>query len=97
MARLLQIWLQNSSANGAPINSRLRTGCIYAVSIGSNFGAISFSFSASLAGFLWRSILRQKGIHVSQKQFAIQNCPILAVAICAAAAVVIAEIYIVNG
>jgi Na+/H+ antiporter NhaD/arsenite permease-like protein len=39
------------------------------LAIGSNIGAVSFVFSASLAGLLWRGILRQKGIHVKGWEF----------------------------
>ncbi|KAF8133013.1 hypothetical protein EV363DRAFT_1473756 [Boletus edulis] len=44
-----------------------------ALAIASNIGAISFTFSASLAGLLWRAILQQKGIHVKQRDFAFWN------------------------
>ncbi|KAJ3892119.1 hypothetical protein GG344DRAFT_46031 [Lentinula edodes] len=49
-----------------------------ALAVASNIGAVSFTFSASLAGLLWRTILVQKGIHIQQKQFAFWNLlPIL--------------------
>ncbi|KAF8122976.1 hypothetical protein EV363DRAFT_1549842 [Boletus edulis] len=44
-----------------------------ALAVASNIGAISFTFSASLAGLLWRAILQQKGIHVKQRDFAFWN------------------------
>ncbi|KAF8431584.1 hypothetical protein L210DRAFT_3559931 [Boletus edulis BED1] len=44
-----------------------------ALAVASNIGAISFTFSASLAGLLWRAILQQKGIHVKQWNFAFWN------------------------
>lgn len=41
-------------------------------------GAVSFTFSASLAGLLWDTILRQKGIAIRQQTFALWNTvPIL--------------------
>ena len=50
-----------------------------ALAVASNIGAVSFTFSASLAGLLWKSILRQKGINVKQSTFAFWNClPLLA-------------------
>ncbi|TFY55949.1 hypothetical protein EVJ58_g7927 [Rhodofomes roseus] len=58
LARLLQIWI----AAASPAD-RERFGAIYALALGSNFGAFTLTFSASLAGLLWRRILRQKGIH----------------------------------
>ena len=50
-----------------------------ALAVASNIGAVSFTFSASLAGLLWKSILGQKGINVKQSMFAFWNClPLLA-------------------
>ena len=49
-----------------------------ALAVASNIGAVSFTFSASLAGLLWRAILKQKGVHVKQREFAFWNLlPIL--------------------
>ena len=49
-----------------------------ALAVASNVGAVSFTFSASLAGLLWRGILEQKGITIKQRQFAFWNLlPIL--------------------
>ncbi|KAF8841446.1 hypothetical protein BDN67DRAFT_949733 [Paxillus ammoniavirescens] len=44
-----------------------------ALAVASNIGAVSFTFSASLAGLLWRAILKQKGIIVKQTEFAYWN------------------------
>lgn len=45
-----------------------------ALAVASNIGAVSFTFSASLAGLLWDSILKQKGVHtISQTRFALWN------------------------
>jgi hypothetical protein len=44
-----------------------------ALAVASNIGAISFTFSASLAGLLWTQILRQKGVIISQASFAYWN------------------------
>lgn len=90
------MWLETASTAGAPIDMRVRTGTIYALALGSNFGAFSFSFSASLAGLLWRAILHQKGIHIRQRQFALLNIPIVTVAVCVAAGVLVAEVFITN-
>ncbi|KAJ3780326.1 hypothetical protein GGU10DRAFT_153206 [Lentinula aff. detonsa] len=49
-----------------------------ALAVASNIGAVSLTFSASLAGLLWRTILVQKGIDIRQTQFAFWNLlPIL--------------------
>jgi Na+/H+ antiporter NhaD/arsenite permease-like protein len=58
-------------------NHSFRAAAI-ALAVASNIGAVSFTFSASLAGLLWRQILRQKGIIVTQRTFAYWNIlPIL--------------------
>jgi hypothetical protein len=54
-------------------NGKLDAGGMLALAIGSNIGAVSFTFSASLAGLLWRGILRQKGIKVRGWEFAKWN------------------------
>ncbi|KAJ8080174.1 hypothetical protein PM082_017004 [Marasmius tenuissimus] len=49
-----------------------------ALAVTSNIGAVSFTFSASLAGLLWKSIIEQKGIGIGQGMFAKWNLgPIL--------------------
>lgn len=50
-----------------------------ALAISSNIGAVSFTFSASLAGLLWMGILKQKQRSVSQLKFAYLNLAPLAV------------------
>ena len=45
-----------------------------ALAVASNIGAASFTFSASLAGLLWKSILDSKGIKIKQSTFAYWNC-----------------------
>ena len=93
LARVLQSWL--SSAASGEVDPKVRLGSIYALALGSNFGAYTFSFSASLAGLLWRDILRQKGIAVSQRQFAYFNLPIIAVAVLVSGAILIAQVHVV--
>ncbi|KAJ7715724.1 hypothetical protein DFH07DRAFT_361438 [Mycena maculata] len=44
-----------------------------ALAVASNIGAVSFTFSASLAGLLWRAILKQKGIFITQQTFGYWN------------------------
>ncbi|WVW83450.1 hypothetical protein I302_105471 [Kwoniella bestiolae CBS 10118] len=65
LARVLQHW----STTHQEVSNRSLYGAIFALAVGSNFGAYSFVFSASLAGLLWRSILAQKGIPVSYREF----------------------------
>ncbi|KAJ2919358.1 hypothetical protein MD484_g1054, partial [Candolleomyces efflorescens] len=44
-----------------------------ALAVASNIGAVSFTFSASLAGLLWNQILEQKEIYIKQRTFAFWN------------------------
>lgn len=50
-------------------SNRTLYGSVLSLAIGSNFGAYSFVFSASLAGLLWRDILAQKGLSVAPIEF----------------------------
>ncbi|KAI0629718.1 hypothetical protein C8Q77DRAFT_1236349 [Trametes polyzona] len=90
LARVLQLWL----SSGEVTDTRARDGAIYALALGSNFGACTLTFSASLAGLLWRGILRQKGVHVGARQFLLLNLPISAVAMGVACAVLVGQVYI---
>lgn len=62
-----------------------------ALAVASNIGAVSFTFSASLAGLLWKGILKQKGIIVSQATFAYWNALPLVVMMTVGLSVVCAE------
>ncbi|KAI6129398.1 hypothetical protein EDD16DRAFT_1690090 [Pisolithus croceorrhizus] len=62
-----------------------------ALAVASNIGAVSFTFSASLAGLLWKDILAQKKIFVKQREFAYWNCLPLLVMTVTGLAVVCAE------
>jgi len=50
----------------------LRAAAI-ALAVASNIGAVSFTFSASLAGLLWKNILEQRGFRIKQRSFAYWN------------------------
>ena len=91
LARIIQLWSTNNV-----VNPRALDGAIYALALGSNFGAFTLTLSASLAGLLWRGILRQKGIHVGLKQFLLINLPISFVAVLAGCGVLVAEMYIIH-
>lgn len=61
------------------------------------FATVSFlldvySFSASLAGLLWKSILAQKGIQVGRWEFAKNNAVIVLVCMIVGCLVVAAEV-----
>lgn len=90
---MLQAWILDA---GQSIDPKTKDAAIYALAIGSNFGAFTFTFSASLAGLLWRDILRQKGIQVRQWQFCKLNFPLVITAMVAACAVLVGELYVIH-
>ncbi|KAI0048829.1 hypothetical protein FA95DRAFT_1557582 [Auriscalpium vulgare] len=92
LARMLQEW--DSSAQPS---AGMRYAAIYALALGSNYGAFTLTFSASLAGLLWRDILRQKGIHVRRVQFAVLNAGTFVIASVVSGAVLIGQTYVVHG
>ena len=82
-----------SSGPEVNIKAFLRSAAI-ALAVASNIGAVSFTFSASLAGLLWRQILIQKKIVVPQITFAKWNLGPVVVMTAVGLAVVSAEIAI---
>lgn len=91
LARVLQVWLSTGN-----VDPKTREGAIYALAVGSNYGAFSLTFSASLAGLLWRQILRQKGIRVRAFQFLTLNMPITLVAMLASTSVLVGQEYVLH-
>jgi len=79
-----------SSGPVVNIEAFLRSAAI-ALAVASNIGAVSFTFSASLAGLLWRQILNQKGITITQATFAKWNVGPVLVMTAVGLAVVSAE------
>lgn len=81
---LVKILQHPNFADREGMPPKLLTGGMLALAVGSNIGAVSLTFSASLAGspqlfsslrigLLWRAILRQKGITVTAMEFAKWN------------------------
>ncbi|KAJ7083655.1 hypothetical protein B0H15DRAFT_850291 [Mycena belliarum] len=60
-------------ARAAALPPHTERAAAISLAVASNIGAVSFTFSASLAGLLWRSILKQKGIFIGQRTFAFWN------------------------
>ncbi|KAF7985519.1 hypothetical protein HWV62_3741 [Athelia sp. TMB] len=60
-------------ARAADLPSPTLRAAAIALAVASNIGAVSFTFSASLAGLLWRGIIESRGIHISQRKFAFWN------------------------
>jgi len=57
----------------AALDDHSNRAAAIALAVASNIGAISFTFSASLAGLLWTQILRQKDVIIKQAEFAYWN------------------------
>ena len=81
---------------GDSIDPKQRDAAIYSLAIASNYGAFTFAVCASLAGLLWRDILKQKGIQVRKWQFCKLNFPLVVVSMVASCAVIIGEMYVVH-
>jgi len=92
LARMLQEW----ESGEQPVATGVRYASVYGLALGSNYGAFTLTFSASLAGLLWRDILRQKGIHVRQYQFAQLNMGTFFIASVASGVVLIGQTMVVH-
>lgn len=88
--------LQDWEHSGRAVSARDRYGSVYGLVLGSNYGAFTLTFSASLAGLLWRDMLRRKGIHVRQYQFAKLNVGTFAVASVVSGVVLIGQTLVVH-
>jgi Na+/H+ antiporter NhaD/arsenite permease-like protein len=96
LSRIIQAWQNIHTINGTPISDRNFWASVYAMVIGVNYGAFSIAFSASLAGLLWRDILRQKFIHVRSRDFVLVNLPIIVFTMVIGMSVLLGQIYIVR-
>ena len=68
--------------NAPGLSSESTRAAAIALAVASNIGAVSFTFSASLAGLLWQSILKQKKQPISQWTFARLNlAPLVAMTV----------------
>ncbi len=77
-------------------DKRVLLGAVYSVALGSNLGAFSFTFAGSLAGLLWRGLLRDSKVgrvEVSQWRFAKVNALPLVVQTGVACAIIWGELY----
>lgn len=72
---------------------RILLGAIYAVALGSNLGAFSYTFAGSLAGLLWRDLLGDKGVKISQAQFAFVNLVPLIMQTGVGCAIILGQLY----
>ncbi|KAJ5806884.1 hypothetical protein N7474_010476 [Penicillium riverlandense] len=96
LSRVIQTWQEIHVQNGIHISDRDFWATVYSMALGVNYGAFSTTFSASLAGLLWRDILARKHIRVGSIEFFRVNMPIIAVAMVVGCTVLIGEVYIVR-
>lgn len=82
---------QNSAA--ARADPKIMLAAIYAVALGSNLGAFSYTFAGSLAGLLWRGLLADKDIEISQLRFALVNFLPLVIQTTVACAIIYGELF----
>ena len=94
LCRVVQAWVAIHKQNQDPISQRTFWATVYSMAIGVNYGAFSTCFSASLAGLLWRDILRRKRIFVRELDFARINLSLIAFTMIIGCAVLIGEVYI---
>ncbi|GAW14137.1 hypothetical protein ANO14919_035310 [Xylariales sp. No.14919] len=94
LSRVIQVWEEIHRLNNDPLGDRTKWATIYAMALGVNYGAFSIAFSASLAGLLWRDILRRKHIRVRGYEFARVNLPIISVAMTIGLVVLLGEVWI---
>ena len=81
---------------GGSLDPKERVAVIYPLAVGWDYGAFTSTICVSLAGLLWRDILKQRGIHVRQWQFCKLNLPLVVVSMVASSAVLVGEMYVVH-
>ena len=92
LTKIVRQAINSTPANATNVNlDAFNRSAAIALAVASNIGAVSFTFSASLAGLLWTQILRQKGIIIKQTSFARWNLLPLTVMTSVGLAVVCAE------
>jgi Na+/H+ antiporter NhaD/arsenite permease-like protein len=96
LSRIIQAWQDIHLVNSTSISNRTFWATVYSMVIGVNYGAFSVAFSASLAGLLWRDILRRKFIHVRSRDFVRYNLPIIAITMVVGCSVLAGQVYVVR-
>ncbi|KAI1485197.1 hypothetical protein F5X96DRAFT_661082 [Biscogniauxia mediterranea] len=96
LSRVIQAWQQIHYNRGTMITDRTFWGAVYSMALGTNYGAFSAAFSASLAGLLWRDILARKHIHVRGLEFLRVNFPIVMFSMVIGCSVLVGEVYIMR-
>lgn len=94
LSRVIQAWQKIHLANGVVLTDRAFWATVYSLAIGVNYGAFSMTFSASLAGLLWRDILAKKRIRVRGLEFLQVNLPIIVISMVVGCTSLVGEVYI---
>lgn len=95
LSRVLQEWQARVAQGGAQVDKRVLYGSVFTLAVGSNFGAYSFVFPASLAGLLWRHILDYNGIKVRLWEFVKWNTIPVVVTMIVGCLIVAAEVCVI--
>ncbi|KAJ9658905.1 hypothetical protein H2198_003475 [Neophaeococcomyces mojaviensis] len=92
---LVEILRDPAFSNSVAVKNdqRVMLAAIYATAMGSNLGAFSYTFAGSLAGLLWRGLLADKGVHISQFRFAAVNFLPLVVQTTVACAIIYGQLF----
>lgn len=92
-ATIILVEILRDPAFASTASPRVMAAAIYATAMGSNLGAFGYTFAGSLAGLLWKGLLRDKGIEVSQLRFAVVNLGPLVVQTAVACAIIYGQLY----
>lgn len=85
---VLTEWVKRESQ----VDQRVLFASMLTLATGCNYGAYSFTFSASLAGLLWKDLLFARGIRVRIGQFCLNNLVPLFVTMLVSCLIIAAEV-----
>lgn len=85
---VLTEWVKRESR----VDQRVLFASMLTLATGCNYGAYSFTFSASLAGLLWKDLLFARGIRVRIGQFCLNNLVPLFVTMLVSCLIIAAEV-----
>lgn len=90
--QVLVEWKRAARAEGGDVDQRILYASMLTLATGCNYGAYSFTFSASLAGLLWKDLLFARGIRVRIGQFCVNNLVPLSVTMLVSCLIIAAEV-----
>ena len=97
LSRIIQTWSSlHSLPNSTPVSKPTFWGTVYSLALAVKYGAFALSFSASLAGLLWREDLARNGVHVRRGEFARVNAPLIMFGMGVGCTVLVGEVWVVT-